>query len=247
MRKKTLSTRSVQLLLVSCMLLLMGVGAWAQSPQTIKGTVLDKNTHEPMIGVSVLVQGTSNGTVTDFDGHFTLSGVKASATIQFSFIGYKSQSLPVAKAHGEILMSEDDKTLSEIVVVGYGTQKKVNLSGAVSAVDGEKLAAKPSSNVLDAMQGELPGVAVLRSSGEPGNETSGMRIRGFSSVNSTSTLVRIVVSPSEAVSFSSFPTKSNNTSSRIGNEFLLLITRLTACNCEKSLELEIVNFICVEF
>ena len=191
MRKKTLSTRSVQLLLVSCMLLLMGVGAWAQSPQTIKGTVLDKNTHEPMIGVSVLVQGTSNGTVTDFDGHFTLSGVKASATIQFSFIGYKSQSLPVAKAHGEILMSEDDKTLSEIVVVGYGTQKKVNLSGAVSAVDGEKLAAKPSSNVLDAMQGELPGVAVLRSSGEPGNETSGMRIRGFSSVNSTSTLVLI--------------------------------------------------------
>lgn len=191
MRKKTLSTRGMQLVLISCMLLLMGASAWAQGTQTIKGTVLEMSTHEPMIGVSVVENGTSNGTVTDFDGHFTLAGVKTGATIQFSFIGYKSITMPAAKAHGQILMSEDDKTLSEIVVVGYGTQKKVNLSGAVSAVDGEKLAAKPSSNVLDAMQGELPGVAVLRSSGEPGSETSGLRIRGFSSVNSTSTLVLI--------------------------------------------------------
>lgn len=177
--------------MASSMFFLLNVVMLAQGVQTVKGTVLDAVTREPMIGVSVLEKGTSNGVVTDFDGNFTIDNVGRGATIAFSYVGYVTQELSASKASGTILMKEDDKTLSEVVVVGYGVQKKVNLSGAVSAVDGEKLAGKPSSDVLSAMQGELPGVAILRSSGEPGSETSGMRIRGFSSVNATSALVLI--------------------------------------------------------
>ena len=191
MKLKTMIANSLRLLMVGCMLLLMDVGVFAQGSLSIKGKVLDASTREPMIGVSILEKGTTNGVITDLEGNYSLSGIKRGATIQFSYIGYADLNVPVNRAQGTILMSEDDKTLSEVVVVGYGTQKKANLSGAVSAIDGEKLSAKPSSDVLSAMQGELPGVAVLRSSGEPGSETSGMRIRGFSSVNSTSTLVLI--------------------------------------------------------
>lgn len=191
MSLKTLSTRIWRPLMMGCLLSLLNVEVWAQGSQTVKGTVLDASTREPMIGVSVLEKGTSNGVITDLDGNFVINGVKSNATLSFSYVGFVTRELSVVKANGIILLKEDDKTLSEVVVVGYGTQKKVNLSGAVSAVDGEKLAAKPSSDVLSAMQGELPGVAVLRSSGQPGNETSGLRVRGFSSVNSTSTLVLI--------------------------------------------------------
>ncbi len=191
MNLKTLSTRIWRPLIMGCLLSLLNVEVWAQGSQTVKGTVLDASTREPMIGVSVLEKGTSNGVITDLEGNFVINGVKSNATLSFSYVGFVTRELSVAKASGVILLKEDDKTLSEVVVVGYGTQKKVNLSGAVSAVDGEKLAAKPSSDVLSAMQGELPGVAVLRSSGQPGNETSGLRVRGFSSVNSTSTLVLI--------------------------------------------------------
>ena len=180
-----------RLMLISCMILMCDVGAFAQSIQNVKGTVLDASTQEPMIGVTVREKGTTNGAVTDINGNFTLNNVKKGADIVFSYVGYNTRSVAASRASGTILMDEEKNALNEVVVVGYGTQKKANLSGAVSAVDGEKLAAKPSSDVLAAMQGEMPGVTVLRSSGEPGSETSGLRIRGFSSANSTSTLVLI--------------------------------------------------------
>lgn len=137
MRSKTLSTGIWQPLVVGCLLLLLSAGAWAQSSLTVRGAVVDASTREPMIGVSVMEQGTRNGVVTDLDGNFVLQHVKSGATIRFSYVGFKDVTLPAAKASGEIVMEEDDKTLTEVVVVGYGTQKKVNLSGAVSAVDGE--------------------------------------------------------------------------------------------------------------
>ena len=191
MNLKTIFSRMKRLMLISCMILMCDVGAFAQSIQNVKGTVLDASTQEPMIGVTVREKGTTNGAVTDINGNFTLNNVKKGADIVFSYVGYNTRSVPASRASGTILMDEEKNALNEVVVVGYGTQKKANLSGAVSAVDGEKLAAKPSSDVLAAMQGEMPGVTVLRSSGEPGSETSGLRIRGFSSANSTSTLVLI--------------------------------------------------------
>ena len=191
MKQKTLSLEFLRLMIIGCMLFLVDVGLFAQSSRTVKGTVLDANTREPLIGVSVLEKGTTNGAVTDLDGNFSIQNVRSGATLVFSYVGYATQEILATRVGSSVLLEEDDKTLNEVVVVGYGVQKKVNLSGAVSAVDGDKLAAKPASDVLSAMQGEMPGVAVLRSSGEPGSETSGMRIRGFSSVNATSALVLI--------------------------------------------------------
>lgn len=104
-------------------------------------------------------KNTTNGTITDFDGNFSLQ-VSRGATVVLSYIGYKTLELKAADVKGIIKMSEDSKTLEEVVVVGYGTQKKVNLSGAVSAVDGDKIAAKPATDVLSALQGEVPRPAV---------------------------------------------------------------------------------------
>ncbi|MCD8183921.1 MAG: TonB-dependent receptor [Bacteroides sp.] len=172
------------------MLFLSNVGAFAQNSITIKGRVVDAASNESLIGVSIQEKGTTNGAITDMDGNYSLK-VADNSTVVFSYIGYQTIELKASAAQGTIKLKEDSETLQEVVVVGYGVQKKVNLSGSVSAIDGEQIAAKPSSNVLAALQGELPGVAVLRSSGEPGSETSGMRIRGFSSANTTSTLVLI--------------------------------------------------------
>lgn len=126
MKLKTLSTVLLRLTMISCMLFLLDVGIKAQGSQTIRGTVIDASTREPMIGVSVMEQGTRNGAVTGLDGNYVLQHVKPGATIRFSYVGFKDITLPAAKASGEVIMEEDDKTLTEVVVVGYGTQKKVN-------------------------------------------------------------------------------------------------------------------------
>ncbi|WP_300901841.1 TonB-dependent receptor [uncultured Bacteroides sp.] len=191
MRKIFFSWRMMQLLLpICCMLFFSSLGALAQNSISIKGQVVDAGNQESLIGVSILEKGTTNGTITDMDGNFTLQ-VASGSTVVFSYIGYKSVEMKASEVKGVIKLSEDSKTLQEVVVVGYGVQKKVNLSGAVSAIEGDKIANKPTTDVLTALQGEVPGLQVLRSSGEPGAETSGMRIRGFSSANSTSTLVLI--------------------------------------------------------
>ena len=143
MNLKTIFSRMKRLMLISCMILMCDVGAFAQSIQNVKGTVLDASTQEPMIGVTVREKGTTNGAVTDINGNFTLNNVKKGADIVFSYVGYNTRSVAASRASGTILMDEEKNALNEVVVVGYGTQKKANLSGAVSAVDGEKLAAKP--------------------------------------------------------------------------------------------------------
>lgn len=191
MKKKYFFRRVTQpILAICCMLLFFNVSALAQNSISVKGQVVDAESEEPLIGVSIQERGGKNGVVSDLDGNFSLS-VKPGSTVVFSYIGYQAVELKASDVKGVIKMKDDSKSLQEVVVVGYGTQKKVNLSGAVSAIDGDKIANKPATDVLSALQGEIPGLQVLRSSGEPGAETSGMRIRGFSSANSTSTLVLI--------------------------------------------------------
>lgn len=190
MRKRIFSWELIQLLFLCCMFSFSALGVFAQNSITIKGQVVDAAINESLIGVSIQEKGTTNGTITDMNGNYNLK-VANNSTIVFSYIGYQSVELKASAANGIIKLKEDSETLQEVVVVGYGVQKKVNLSGSVSAIEGDQIASKPSSNVMAALQGELPGVAVLRSSGQPGSETSGMRIRGFSSVNETSTLVLI--------------------------------------------------------
>ena len=191
MRRKIFSWKKMQLLLLfCCMLSLSDLGVFAQSSIAIKGQVVDAGNNEPLIGVSIQEKGTANGVITDIDGNFTLNA-PAGSTIVFSYIGYKTVEMKATAVKGIIKLTEDSQSLQEVVVVGYGVQKKVNLSGSVSAIEGDKIAAKPSSNAMAALQGELPGVTITRNSGQPGSETSGMQIRGASSVNKTSTLILI--------------------------------------------------------
>ena len=131
--------------------------------QTATGIVKDK-AGEPMIGVNVLVKGTTNGTITDFDGNFTINDVPSDATLVVSYIGYLTQEVKSGQ-NLIIVLEEDNKTLDEVVVIGYGTVKRRDLTGAVASVTGEKLAANPVANVAQALQGQLPGVSVTSQDG----------------------------------------------------------------------------------
>lgn len=150
--------------------------------QTISGHVKDA-TGEDVIGASVLEQGTKNGTVTDFNGNFTLklTGKKA---IVVSYIGMKTQTVNVAgKTSVEVTLEDDNTTLQDVVVVGYGTVKKTDLTGSVSSVNTEQLNAKGAPSVLGNLQGSNPGVNITQSSGRAGGDFN-IEIRGKSSINS---------------------------------------------------------------
>ncbi|WP_455666474.1 SusC/RagA family TonB-linked outer membrane protein [Phocaeicola sp.] len=189
--EKNLVSRKVMRWLLACFILLLAdVGASAQNPMEIRGQILDAVSNEPLIGVSIQEKGSPNGIISDLDGNYVLK-VQPNAVIVFSYVGYVTQELKAAQASGTIKLKEDSQTLQEVVVVGYGTQKKVNVTGAISQMEGDKIAARPAANVMGAMMGEMPGVTITRSSGKPGDEGFNMQVRGASSVNSTSTLVLI--------------------------------------------------------
>ena len=158
---------------------------------TVKGTVVDA-AGIPVIGANVMVKGTTNGTITDIDGNFTLSNAKG--TLVVSFIGYQTQEINVKgnETSLQIVLREDAEVLDEVVVVGYGTMKKESLTGSVAVVKGDILKNKGTvSNPLQALQGQVPGVRITRSSGIPGEEGWNISVRGAVSKNSTSPLVII--------------------------------------------------------
>ena len=165
-----------------CMLWLTG---FAQS--AIKGTVKDK-TGEPLIGVSV-TYGSGQGTVTDIDGNFSVNA-PAGSTIKFSYVGYKPQSVK-GSSNMNITLEEDNTTLEDVVVIGYGTMKRRDLTGAVASVTGDKLAANPVANVAQALQGQLPGVSVAAQDGRPG-ATMSIRVRGGGSITQSNDPLFIV-------------------------------------------------------
>lgn len=156
--------------------------------QQVQGTVVDK-TGEPLIGVTVQVVGQQGGTVTDLDGHYSIKAAKG-AQIKFSYIGFTEQVLKVTGGKLDVTMSEDNQTLQEVVVVGYGVQKKESLTGAVAVVDARAFQDKGSvSSPLQALQGAVPGVIITRNSGAPGDESWGMSLRGAVSANTAAPLV----------------------------------------------------------
>ena len=128
-----------------------------QQGSVCKGVVKDA-AGETVIGATVLVKGTTNGTVTGIDGDFQLSNVERGAVIQISFIGYQTVEVPWQGTPLQITLKDDAQALDEVVVVGYGTQKKVNVTGAVGMVDSKVLAARPVTNVAQALQGTVPGL-----------------------------------------------------------------------------------------
>ena len=142
---------------------------------------------EPIIGASVKVKGSTGGTVTDIDGNFTLDA-PAGAELEISSIGYLKQ-IVKAKANVAIVLKDDSQTLDELVVVGYGVQKKENLTGAVASMNAEKLATRPVSSLSSALAGEMAGVTAVQTSGAPGGQNASITVRGQNSVNAASPLV----------------------------------------------------------
>ena len=169
------------------LLLLLPGQSFAQNLR-VQGRVLDE-LGEGVIGAGVVIQGTTTGTITDMDGNFVLT-VPRGSILEFSCVGYKTQAVP-ASAQMTVNLEPDTDSLDESVVIAYGQQKKVTITGAVSAVSGEGLMKSPVPNVANALQGNLPGVSAVQPSGMPGADEPVIRIRGVGSLNSAEPLVLV--------------------------------------------------------
>ena len=197
--------RNICLVAVSCTLLagipLQGVAqtgrtAKVQTTQnhkiTVSGTVLDKTTNDPLIGVSVVVKGVANaGTITDMDGKFTLKLPYAEAPLVFSYLGYQPQEIvPGAKKELTVLLQEDTKALQEVVVVGYTKQRKETMIGSVATITTKDLTQSPTANINNALAGRLPGLIVNQyAGGEPGVDQSELFVRGKATYGNQSAIV----------------------------------------------------------
>ena len=160
-----------------------------QQRQVATGRVLD-NQGEPLIGVTVMEVGTTNGAVTDLDGKFSLNLKNPNAKLAISYVGYISQTLQ-ASGNMKVTLKPDNKELSEIVVVGYGTQKKVNLTGSVSSVDSKVLESRPIQNLQSGLQGLMPGVTISGTNGAPGMDAGSINVRGVGTLNTSSPYILI--------------------------------------------------------
>ena len=174
---------------ILALLCLMPAEVFAQG-LSVEGTVTDE-TGEPLIGVSVVVQGTGTGVITDLDGHYRIQSVQQGATLEYSYVGYLTQSRKVQAKQIDVTLQPDTQTLDEVVVIAYGQQKKVTITGSVSAVGGEELLKSPVANVGNALQGKLPGISVVQPSGMPGADDPVIRVRGTGSLNSAEPLVLV--------------------------------------------------------
>lgn len=156
----------------------------------ITGKVTDEK-GETVIGANIQIEGTATGTITDFDGNFEID-VPANGSVTVSYIGYLTQTVKVAdKSFLKINLKEDSKTLDEVVVVGYGTQKKVNLTGSVSMISADDINARPVSSVSSGLQGLLPGVTIVNATGQPGSESTTIRVRGLGTLGNANPLILI--------------------------------------------------------
>lgn len=180
--KKTQAFR--YMLSVGCLLFFFSIGMFAQ--QTVKGIVKDV-TGEPIIGASVLVKGTNNGTITNLDGAFSLSNVEEGVEIEITYVGYLPQIVKATIAPLNIILREDTKTLDEIVVIGYGTQKKSVVTASIAKVSSEDLSRTSPTRVDNALKGLAAGVQVTTLNGQPG-ASSRVRVRGIGTINNSDPL-----------------------------------------------------------
>ena len=162
------------------LLCLFPMGALAQS--LVKGTVKDAS-GDPIIGASVTIQGVKSGVITDFDGNFSIQA-KSDATLVISYIGYVTETVKLnGRTAISVTLKEDAQTLNDVVVIGYGIQKKSDLTGAVASVKAEDLKNRSTTDAAAAIQGKAAGVQVLNGSGKPG-QGANIRVRGYSSNSS---------------------------------------------------------------
>ena len=168
---------------------LLGIGAGVLNAQTVKGTVISGSDNEPLIGASVMVQGTKTGAVTDLDGNFTIEA-KNGQTLEVSYLGFITQKVKVNGSVVQVTLQEDKHSLDEVVVVGYGVQKKKLVTGATVQLKGDDIAKLNTTNPLSAMQGQTPGVNIVSTSGQPGAAMS-VTIRGLGTVGNSQPLYLI--------------------------------------------------------
>lgn len=183
---------SIKKLLTLTLSLFFAVTVFAQN-RTITGTVRDSN-GDPLPGVGIILQGTTRGAMSTVDGTFSLSVPAGAAVLEFSSMGYESQTItvPVGQNSINVTLAEDTMSLEETVVVGYGTQKKVNLTGAVTAVDSKELENRSARSLGFMLQGQVPGLTISTAQGRGGlNQDPSINIRGFTSINGGSPLVLI--------------------------------------------------------
>ena len=185
-------SESVWLLLI---FLLFGINAFSQ--RTVSGLVTDGQ--YPLPGVNVIVEGTSQGVVTDFDGNYSINGVNDNAILVFSYLGFISQKVTVgALASLDIQLKEDIQGLEEVVVTGYGTQKKATLTGSIATIGGAALEKSISPNLGTALAGKVAGLFIDIGNGAPGNEATAIRIRGTNTFNNSNALLVIDGIPNRA-------------------------------------------------
>jgi len=183
-------SKMIKTLAAGALMALFCLGLNAQT-RTVSGVVRDAG-NEPLMGIAVIQDGTTNGVMTGIDGDYSIRVPEGDVVLTFSSIGYKAQTISVraAQAVVDVVLAEDNEMLDETVVVGYGTQKKVNLTGAISTVESKALENRSAHNLSTMLQGEVPGLNVSTSSGIPGN-TGSLNIRGVTSINSADPIVLI--------------------------------------------------------
>lgn len=174
-----------KILLLSFLLLSLGIEALAQS-RTVNGQVTGADDGQPIPGVNILIMGTNKGTSTDVNGRYTIELIAGEATLVFTFVGYKPQTIEVGQREAiDVILETDAVALNEVVVIGYGVQRKSDLTGSVGSVRGTDLVKIPSFSAEQALQGKVAGVQVASPSGEPGSVPV-IRIRGVGTLNNSS-------------------------------------------------------------
>ncbi|NDV82617.1 TonB-dependent receptor [Bacteroides sp. 51] len=224
--------RKALLCVFACLSMLPTVGIYAQNTITVRGNVMADG--ESLIGATVLVKGTQNGTATDLDGNFLLQ-TAPNAVLVISAIGYETQEIPVNnRTNIALVLRSDVIALQDIVVVGYGTQKKVNLTGSVSTISSADLEGKPITNLVEALQGSAPGLVIQQSNSQPGSRPS-INVRGLNTMNNNDPMVIIDgiqgdiqnVNPSDIESISILKDAASTAiyGSRASNGVILITTK----------------------
>ena len=189
-RKLFKRTERAGSLFITLMLIMFSASAAAQDGK-LKGNVTGASDGEPLIGVSVVVKGTSKGSVTDYDGNYALNGLKRGDIVVFSYIGYTAAEQTYnGQQTMDIKLKEDSRTLDDVVVIGYGTMKKKLVTGATMQLKGDDIQKLNTVNPLSAMQGQTPGVNIVSTSGQPGASMS-VTIRGLGTVGNSQPLYLI--------------------------------------------------------
>ena len=163
-----------------------------QQGKKVTGVVVDA-TGEPVIGANVVVKGTTNGTITDFDGNYTIEGVSASDVLVFSYIGYLSQEITIGnQAAINVTLSEDSQALEEVVVVGYGVMRKSDVTGSIGVAKGDDLTKNQNFSALDNLRGKVSGVNIFSNSSQPGAYSNRVVIRGMATINASTNPLYVV-------------------------------------------------------